>query len=78
MLDKLQTVRSPLFNGIAKDDLSTMLHCIGYHFTSYQKGEIVAFTGLAAVYLCGAEMAGSLYPWLYLAGALFCLTDSHT
>ncbi len=43
MLDKLQTVRSPLFNGIAKDDLSTMLHCIGYHFTSYQKGEIVAF-----------------------------------
>lgn len=37
---------------------------------------MLAFTGLAAIYLCGAEMAGSLYPYLYLAGALFCLTDS--
>ena len=43
MLNNLQAVRSPLFDGIAKDDLSTMLHCIGYHFASYQKGEIVAF-----------------------------------
>lgn len=37
--------------------------------------KMLAFTGLAAVYLCGAEMAASLYPYLYFAGALFCLTD---
>lgn len=43
MPDRLNTIHSPLFDGIEKNDLSTMLHCIGYHFSSYQKGEIVAF-----------------------------------
>ena len=36
---------------------------------------ILAVTALAAVYLCGTEMAASLYPYLYLGGAVFCLTD---
>ena len=61
---------------------SVMLAMNCYHRAAFGAGsgsrKVLAFTGLAAVYLCGAEMAGSLYPWLYLAGALFCLTDSHT
>lgn len=39
--------------------------------------KMLTLTALAAVYLCGAEMASSLYPYLYLGGALFCLTDSN-
>lgn len=31
--------------------------------------------GLAAVYLCGAELAESLYPYLYFSGILFVLTE---
>lgn len=36
---------------------------------------ILAVTALAAVFLCGTEIAHSMYPYLYLGGALFCLTD---
>lgn len=37
--------------------------------------KIFTATALAAVYLCGAEMAAGVYPYLYLGGAVFCLTD---
>lgn len=37
--------------------------------------KVLVMTALAAVYLCGAEIAQSLYPYLYLGGALFCLTN---
>ena len=36
---------------------------------------MLVLTGLAAVYLCGAELAQCLYPYLYIGGALFCLTN---
>ena len=56
--------------------------CLSLH--SYQlaaysadigKKSMLVLTGLAAVYLCGAELAGSMYPWLYFGGILFCLTN---
>lgn len=34
--------------------------------------------GLAAIYLCLAEVAHSAYPWLYLAGMLWVMTDLHS
>lgn len=43
MIDILQQIRSPLFDGISPQDRSTMLGCIGYHVGRYKKGEIVAF-----------------------------------
>lgn len=53
------------------------LHC--YQKTALCVGmggrRILSATALAAVYLCGAEMARSLYPYLYLGGAVFCLTE---
>ena len=36
---------------------------------------MLALTGLAAVYLSGAELAQCMYPYLYIGGALFCLTN---
>lgn len=38
-------VDSPLFGGILPEDLDTMLGCIGYHTSSFKKGEIIAFEG---------------------------------
>lgn len=32
-----------LFTGIQESDLKTMLSCIGYHITTFQKGETIAF-----------------------------------
>lgn len=63
-----------------------LLACVMLALHSYQlaaasldEGDkrMLVFTGLAAVFLCGAEMAQSLYPALYLGGALFCLTDTN-
>ena len=36
---------------------------------------MLVMTSLAAVYLCSAELAAGGYPYLYLAGVLFCLTN---
>ena len=43
MTDLIASVNSPLFAGIQAEDRKTMLGCIGYHISSYKKGEIVAF-----------------------------------
>ena len=42
MEDFLNTVRSPLFEGITPEDRRAMFHCIGYHKGTFQKGEIIA------------------------------------
>ena len=39
----LQEINSPLFDGIRSADRQTMLGCIGYHFSTFRKGDIVAF-----------------------------------
>ena len=39
------------------------------------KKEILVMTALGAVYLCSTEIFGSGYPYLYLGGTLFCLTN---
>lgn len=36
-------LNSSLFKGISREDLKTMLGCIGYHIGTFQKGQIVAF-----------------------------------
>lgn len=42
LLDELQ---SPLFDGIVSSDFPAMLDCIGYHISTFHKGEIIAFEG---------------------------------
>ena len=70
---------NPQFTDYAFALLATvMLALHTYQLTAYcvDMGEkrLLVFTGLAVVYLCGAELAGSMYPYLYLGSALFCLT----
>ena len=43
MEELLQNLNTPLFDGISPADRLAMLHCIGYHVGTYEKGEIVAF-----------------------------------
>lgn len=43
MQDILSQVNSPLFDGIAPEDHSAMLSCIGYHTGTFRKGDIIAF-----------------------------------
>lgn len=45
MTDILEGVRSPLFDGISKQERGAMLGCIGYHIGSFKKGGIVALEG---------------------------------
>lgn len=39
----MKNMNSPLFSGIQPDELKTMLGCIGYHISHFQKGEMIAF-----------------------------------
>ncbi len=43
MQERIETINSPLFDGIEPDERKAMLGCIGYHIGKYKKGEIVAF-----------------------------------
>lgn len=43
MTDRLRALRSPLFSGISPEERTTMLSCIGYHISTFQKGDIIAF-----------------------------------
>ncbi len=43
MSDVLAQVNSPLFEGIQPEDRKGMLGCIGYHVSSFRKGDIIAF-----------------------------------
>ena len=43
MDDILLTVNTSLFEGIAYEDRSAMLGCIGYHIRSFRKGDIIGF-----------------------------------
>lgn len=45
MPDLLNELNSPLFQGIKPEDMGPMLSCIGYHVSSYSKGEIIALEG---------------------------------
>lgn len=38
---RIETVRSPLFDGIERGNMDAMLGCTGYHIGSYQKGQVV-------------------------------------
>ena len=41
----LHNLNAPLFAGIKNEDMGAMLHCIGYHISSFSRGEIIAFEG---------------------------------
>lgn len=45
MQDLINEIKSPLFDGVAPEDRGAMLGCIGYHVSSYAKGEVVALEG---------------------------------
>lgn len=38
----VKNIRSPLFSGIAPEDMEGVLGCIGYHIRAYPKGELIA------------------------------------
>ena len=41
----LHNLNAPLFAGIKNEDMGAMLHCIGYHISSFSSGEIIALEG---------------------------------
>ena len=41
----LSNLNAPLFAGIKNEDMGAMLHCIGYHISSFSRGEIIALEG---------------------------------
>ena len=41
----LSNLNAPLFDGIKTEDMGAMLHCIGYHISSFSRGEIIALEG---------------------------------
>ena len=43
MENKLLSLDTPLFEGIAQQDRRPMLDCITYHTAVFSKGEIIAF-----------------------------------
>lgn len=43
MNDILSEVNSSLFAGISSDERKAMLGCIGYHISTFRKGDIIAF-----------------------------------
>ena len=43
MDDILSKIQSPLFDGIDPADLKAVLGCIGYHISTFSKGDIVVF-----------------------------------
>lgn len=43
MQDRLTNLHSPLFSGIAPEDLKALLGCITYRVASVKKGEIISF-----------------------------------
>ena len=45
MKDIIKNLTTPLFDGIAPEDRVAMLGCIGYHYATFRKGDIVAFEG---------------------------------
>ena len=57
MLNLNNELRSALFQGIRPEDRKTMLGCIGYHVTSFPKGEIIAFEGETRATLIRVENA---------------------
>ena len=59
MLPITEELQSPLFDGIAKDDLRGVLECTGYHMGTYRKGEIIAKEGEQIRHI-GIILAGSV------------------
>lgn len=43
MLNFINEVNSPLFDGMNEEERKAVLHCIGYHIGTFRKGDIVAF-----------------------------------
>ena len=59
MKDILCEVNSPLFDGIKAEERKVMLGCIGYHISTFRKGDIVAFEDENIKHI-GIVMAGSV------------------
>ncbi len=55
----MDTVQSPLFEGISPDERVKMLSCFGYYLGSFQKGEAVAMEGTYIRHV-GVVLSGSV------------------
>ena len=55
----MDTVQSPLFEGIAPEERVKMLSCFGYYLGSFQKGETVTMEG-SYVRHFGVVLSGSV------------------
>ena len=52
MENKLLSLDTPLFEGIAQQDRRPMLDCITYHTATFSKGEIIAFEQENMKHIC--------------------------
>lgn len=43
MRELIGKLRSPLFDGLGPEDRRAVLECVGYHISTFRKGQIVAF-----------------------------------
>ena len=59
MHDWLSEIRSPLFAGIAPEEMAPMMHCIGYRTRRFSRGEVVAFEGENLKHI-GIVLSGSV------------------
>lgn len=51
--------KSPLFDGIAPEDRTAVLSCIGYHITAYRKGDVIALESENVKHI-GVILSGSV------------------
>lgn len=59
MEECFENLNSALFKDISSQDLKTMLSCLGYHFGSFEKGEIIFHEGQELHYI-GVVVSGAV------------------
>ena len=59
MDQRILQLQTPLFSGIRMEDMGAMLHCTGYHISSYRKGQIIVLENEEIRHV-GVVMSGSV------------------
>lgn len=59
MDQRILQLQTPLFDGIRMEDMGAMLHCTGYHISSYRKGQIIVLENEEIRHV-GIVMSGSV------------------
>lgn len=59
MDQRILQLQTPLFSGIMPEDMGAMLHCTGYHISSYRKGQVILLENEDVRHV-GVVMSGSV------------------